>query len=47
VPCDGPADSDEKDAAVTDGLVVLVAWVMFGLLLVALSFVILRGGDRP
>jgi len=31
---------------VTDGLVVLTAWVMFGLLLLALGAVILRhGGD--
>jgi hypothetical protein len=28
---------------VTDGLAVLAAWVMFGLLLVALATVVLRG----
>jgi hypothetical protein len=33
-------------APVTDGLVVLAAWVMFGVLLLALAAVILRhGGD--
>jgi len=31
---------------VTDGLAVLAAWVMFGLLLAALAFVVLRGGER-
>jgi hypothetical protein len=29
---------------VTDGLVVLAGWVMFGLLLLALGVVVLRGG---
>jgi hypothetical protein len=28
---------------VTDGLVVLTAWIIFGLLLTLLAFVILRG----
>jgi hypothetical protein len=32
---------------VTDGLVVLAAWVMFGLLVSALAFVILHGGPKP
>lgn len=31
---------------VTDGLAVLAAWVMFGVLLAALAFVVLRGGER-
>jgi hypothetical protein len=31
---------------VTDGLVILVSWVVFGLLLVVLATVVLRGGDR-
>jgi hypothetical protein len=31
---------------VTDGLAVLAAWVIFGVLLVVLAFVILRGGER-
>jgi len=39
-------DLSGKAAAVTDGLVVLAAWVTFGLLLLALGAVILRhGGD--
>jgi hypothetical protein len=29
---------------VTDGLAILAAWVMYGLLLGVLAFVILRGG---
>jgi hypothetical protein len=29
----------------TDGLVVLAAWLMFGLLLLVLVTVVLRGGD--
>jgi hypothetical protein len=36
----------DKDVVVTDGLVVLAAWFMFGLLLLALAAVILRGSDR-
>jgi hypothetical protein len=31
---------------VTDGLAVVAAWLMFGLLLLALCAVILRGGGR-
>jgi hypothetical protein len=34
-------------SGVTDGLAVLAAWIMFGLLLLVLSVVVLRGGgDR-
>jgi hypothetical protein len=35
-----------QHVGVTDGLAVLAAWVMFGLLLLALATVILRGGGR-
>jgi hypothetical protein len=30
----------------TDGLAILAAWLMFGLLVVALVFVILHGGPK-
>jgi hypothetical protein len=33
-------------SAVTDGLAVLVAWVMFLIVLAALAFVVLRGGAK-
>jgi hypothetical protein len=32
---------------VTDGLVLLVAWALFGLMLGSLVFVLLRGGPGP
>jgi hypothetical protein len=35
-----------QHVGVTDGLAVLAAWVMFGVLLLALATVILRGGGR-
>ena len=36
-----------KGRAVTDGLAILTAWVMFGLLLAALAVVVLTGGPKP
>jgi hypothetical protein len=32
---------------VTDGLAILAAWLMFGLLLTVLAAVILTGGPKP
>jgi hypothetical protein len=36
----------QQGAVVTDGLVILAAWVMFAVLLAALVTVVLRGGPR-
>lgn len=33
--------------AVTDGLAILAAWVMYAALVLALAFVILHGGPKP
>ena len=36
-----------RETVVTDGLAILAAWLMFGVLLVALAAVILTGGPKP
>jgi hypothetical protein len=41
------ARRSREAAFVTDGLAILAAWVMFGLLLAALVVVVLTGGPKP